>query len=50
MMVVCSGGRCVFQPDATAQNGLVFCMYEFPSVGGGFLQVDKPSILLQGLK
>jgi len=42
------GGRCVPILDARAQNGVGFCACEFPSVGGWFLQVDKPALLVAG--
>ncbi len=45
---IAAGGRCVPILDVTAQNGIGFCMCEFPAVGGWFLQVDKPSILIAG--
>ena len=45
---IAAGGRCVPILDATAQNGIGFCMCEFPAVGGWLLQVDKPSILIAG--
>ena len=43
-----AGGRCVSIQEVTARNGIGFCMCEFPAVGGWFLEVDKPSILIAG--
>jgi len=43
-----AGGRCVLRQDATAQNGVGFCMCELPAVGGWFFEVDKPALLVAG--
>jgi len=43
---IAAGGRCVPILDATAQNGVGFCMCELPAVGGWFFEVDKPALLV----
>jgi len=45
---IAAGGRCVPILDATAQNGVGFCMCELPAVGGWFFEVDKPALLVAG--
>ncbi len=42
-----AGGTCVLL-ELGPVNDVNLCSCEFPSVGGWFLQVDKPSLLLAG--
>ncbi len=48
-----AGGICEIDPisviiDTADENSVPFCVCRFPAVGGWFLQVDQPTLLVAG--